>query len=143
MQDEQLVFPLRTFLIGDSAYQPKSWMVVPFKNYGNLTQTQIDFNYIHSSTRMVVEHSFGYLKGRFRRIHHFTEQIDLKLLVKIITSACILHNICIIQNDLYDIDLCDEIDENVDDFVHEGEQENLNDRREEVIVELIEKGVLN
>lgn len=54
LENEDRLFPQNTFLIGDSAYVLKKWMIVSFKNYGTLTQTQIDFNYIHSATRIVV-----------------------------------------------------------------------------------------
>lgn len=119
----------------------KNWNVVPFKNYGNLTQVEIDINFIHSSTRMVIEHSFIYLKGRFRRLHHFTEQTSLQLLVKkIIKSACILHNICLIQNDFFDIELPENPMDDMDDLVEDVT--NPLDRRQELIQELLEKGVL-
>lgn len=121
-------------------------MIVPFKNYGNLTQTQIDFNYIHSATRIVIENAFSLLKGRFRRLHHFTEQIRLTLVVKIITAACVLHNICIEQNDLFDVDEIlpnEEIDSDDDDY--DGENvyyKNQLNRRDELVNELVEKSAL-
>lgn len=50
---------------------------------------------------MIVEHAFGLLKGRFGRINKFIEQRNLQPVKKIVLSACILHNICIINNDQY------------------------------------------
>lgn len=145
LENENRMFPRNTFLIGDSAYVLKKWLIVPFKNYGNLTQTQVDFNYLHSSTRVVVEHAFIYLKGRFRRLLHFTEQTDIGSLIKIISCACILHNICLIQNDLYDVTLPE--NQNLDEYFNEViEDENNNvegeERRQELINELLENGVL-
>ncbi|XP_017469844.1 PREDICTED: putative nuclease HARBI1, partial [Rhagoletis zephyria] len=98
------MFPNSYFIIGDSAYPSTKWLVSPFKDYGNLNESQRKFNEIHSSTRMVVENAFGLLKGRFRRLLRFTEQTDLKVITKIVVSACVLHNICISFDDLCVID---------------------------------------
>ncbi|XP_067617034.1 putative nuclease HARBI1 [Eurosta solidaginis] len=90
------------FIIADSAYPTTNWLVSPYKDYGNLTQSQGKFNEIHSSTRMVVENTFGLFKGRFRRLMKFTEQTDLQTITNIVVSACVLHNICITHDDLCD-----------------------------------------
>ena len=45
-------------------------MITPFKDHGNLTPQQLRFNFIHSSTRMVIERAFSLLKGRFRRLKY-------------------------------------------------------------------------
>lgn len=98
--EPESLFPNDTFILGDSAYAATSWLVPPFKDYGNLSESQRNFNKLHSSTRIVVENAFGLLKTRFRRLLHFTEQTNLCFVVNIIVSACILHNICIIFDDL-------------------------------------------
>ena len=59
-------FPGNSHLIGDSAYPLLTWLLTPFKNFGNLTRRQRSYNYKHNSTRMAVEHCFGTLKGQFR-----------------------------------------------------------------------------
>ena len=53
---------------------------------------------------MVIEHAFGLLKGRFRRLGHF-ENLNIKLIVKCIMAACVLHNMCLLENDLIEIDI--------------------------------------
>ena len=53
-------------ILGDSAYPLKSWLMRPFKSTGNLTREQKKFNRVLSKTRIVVEHCFGRLKGRWR-----------------------------------------------------------------------------
>ncbi|XP_055905426.1 putative nuclease HARBI1 isoform X2 [Eupeodes corollae] len=95
------LFPSNTYLLGDSAYAPSKWLVPPFRNYDQLTDQQKSFNYLHSSTRIVVENTLGLLKERFKRLSVFTEQQDLSSLRKIIVSACVLHNFCIIHDDRY------------------------------------------
>lgn len=108
-----------------------------------LTQRQKDFNFMLSSTRMIVENAFGALKNRFRRILHFTEQVHLPFVVDIIVCACILHNICIDQNDILDeIGSEDSSDEETD-----FENNNPNviagvNRRQRLVNELVTNGIL-
>lgn len=96
--DMESIFPNRTCIIGDSAYPLLSWLVPPFRDNGHLTAQQSEFNFLHSSTRMPVERAFGYLKGRFRRLK-FLELLNIEFIPKLITSACIMHNIAIKEND--------------------------------------------
>ena len=84
------LFLNNTFLIGDSAYPLLSWLVPPFRDNGHLTRQQRKFNYLQSSTRMVVEKAFGLLKSRFRRIKFFTEYRQISFITEIVTAACIL-----------------------------------------------------
>lgn len=131
------IFPNRTFILGDSAYPSLSWLVPPFKNNGQLTAQQIEFNFIHSSTRMAVEKTFGILKGRFRRLKFFNEYQDIQFIVQIVTACCILHNICIdgfdVGMDLYDED--NDLDVNLDERGNQRE-ENVNDRRSSLFYEM-------
>lgn len=53
--DKEILFPGQTFLLGDSAYPSLSWLVPPFRDNGHLTPQQNEFNFMHSSTRIVVE----------------------------------------------------------------------------------------
>ncbi len=135
-------FPNRTFLIADSAYPSLSWLVPVFKNYGNLTRQQTRFNFIISSSRVAVEHAFGLLKGRFRRLLHFTEHRNISFVVNIVICACILHNICIDQNDDFNemgYDSADddtEESESDDDGDVDGGAFVIRDRRQELFYQL-------
>ncbi len=81
-----------------------------------------------------MEHAFGLLKGRFRRILHFTEHRQLGFVVNLITCACILHNICIDQNDDFtEIDMDDESeDEDESDGEDYDERDVTQDRRQDL-----------
>ena len=57
------LFPRNTNLLGDSAYPLKRWVLTPFSDNGRLTRRQKRYNFVHSSTRMIVERSLGLLKG--------------------------------------------------------------------------------
>jgi len=76
--------------------------MVLFKDNGHLTERQINFNQRLSSTRMIVER-LGLLKGRFRSILDTLPMRRTDLIPKYIIVCCILHNICLLQNDMIDI----------------------------------------
>lgn len=88
-------------ILGDSAYPNLHWLVTPFKDYGNLSREQRQFNYKISSTRVVVENALGLLKGRFRRLRRL-DNIDKTTCSEIIMGCCVLHNICIKRKDFID-----------------------------------------
>lgn len=121
-------------ILGDSAYPNLEWLVPPFKNNGNLSDLQKNFNYRHSATRVIIENSFGLLKGRFRRLKYF-ENLKIPFIVKSIIAACIIHNICI---NLDDLDIDYEVEDENNDLI---ENENLEfevgrDRRLEIFNEV-------
>lgn len=141
-RNTESLFPRSTFLLGDSAYHPvRSWLVPAFKNSSILTPAQRQFNHIHSVTRIIVENAFGALKGRFRRLMHFTEQRDICSIVNLVVSACVLSNLCIMRYDLWNEP------QNIQS-IPEAPLEDSNerhsevDRRQRLIIELIEKNVI-
>ena len=91
--------PQRYHLIGDSAFPSKSWLLPPYKKtLAGLSRARKKFNFKLSSTRMVVENAFGDLKNRFRRTQNINSTI--KKAINIVTTCCVLHNICITNGDL-------------------------------------------
>lgn len=90
-------------ILGDAAYRLSKYIMVPFKDNGHLSEKQFNFNTRLSSARMIVERSIGLLKGRFRSILATLPMQRTDLIEKYIIACCILHNICLMQNDLIDI----------------------------------------
>ena len=91
-------FDANRYLIGDSAYPLKHWLMTPFKDNGRLAIQQTRFNRVHSSARQVVERAIGHLKQRFRRLQEITTH-NPNDIVTTIVSGCILHNHCILHED--------------------------------------------
>ena len=89
-------------LLGDSAFPILEWLITPFRVFGNLTQEQRRFNRVHSRCRLVIEHAFGMLKCRFRRLLRF-DSCDMNILVDSVQSACVLHILCVIERDAFDV----------------------------------------
>lgn len=96
-------FPADSHILGDAAYSLSKYVIVPFKDNGHLTASQITFNKCHSSARMIVERSFGLLKGRFRSLLDTFAMQRTDLIPKYIIACCILHNIWLLNNDVIDI----------------------------------------
>jgi len=124
------------YLLGDSAYPNLSWLVTPFKdNIGNLTNNNKRiFNYRHSAIRIVIEHTFSLLKGRFHRLLNGFENNCIKFVVECVVAACVLHNICINTDDLnVEFQLIDEQEDVLpyDDNINNGKFW-INNKRDEL-----------
>ena len=85
-------------LLGDSAYPCRRWLMTPYKDNGNLTRPQKKYNSSQSGTRVIVENTFGILKGRFRRLQYI-DMADVSYICKCIVAACVLHNVCVMGGD--------------------------------------------
>ena len=105
-ENKRKYFPTEQFhLVGDSAYQVLSWLLVPFKDFGDLTEEQQRYNFKLSQTRIIIEMAFGRLKGSFRRLHHVNTKLET--IPTIIMSACVLHNFRMMHEDEYTIEIED------------------------------------
>lgn len=118
----EIQFPNDSHMIGDLAYKLNERLLVGFKDYGNLSNRQKNFNLALSKSRAVIENAFGLLKGRFRRLK-FVETVRLDLIPLLIICGCILHNICILKNDFYEDIL--NLEEEVREEVVNNAQNNL------------------
>jgi hypothetical protein len=101
------------YIIADGAYPLKWWLMTPFRDNGRLNNAQRRYNRIFSSARQCVERAIGHLKGRFRRLQNLHVG-SVTHMCNLVTSACILHNMCII---------CDDY---IDDFMDMTQAEDIN-----------------
>lgn len=133
-------FPNNCHLVGDLAYKLKTTLMVGFKDIGNLTNQQITFNNKLSRGRIIIENAFALLKGRFRRLKYM-ETTRLDLVSILIITATILHNVCVLNNDLPDnIDIEHEMDEerqgNPEPQYVGGEEGNAQEKRLHIMYNL-------
>lgn len=96
-------FPGDPHLLADSAYILQPCVMVPYKNNRHLDHAKRRYNKAQSSARMMVERSMGLLKGRFRSLFDKLHIKRTDLIPYYIIACCILHNICLRQDDLIDI----------------------------------------
>lgn len=80
--------PTGMHIIGDLAYKLSPKMLAGFKDIAGLDRHQKNYNYKLSQCRVVIEHAFAYLKGRFRRLKSL-ETIRFDLIALLIISGCI------------------------------------------------------
>lgn len=88
----------RYHIIGDAAYPLREYLLKPFPDYGNLTNQQKVYNKRFCGTRVLIENTFGILKQRFRQFvridFHAVDKMS-----KLVLSCCVLHNLCIDNDD--------------------------------------------
>nr|CAI5848817.1 unnamed protein product [Callosobruchus analis] len=87
----------RYFLLGDSGYPLENNLLTPYKDRGNLTRRQRNYNIKLSKNRCVIEHCFGILKQKFRQLYHIKLR-NVRTIVHFLRAACVLHNIALEDN---------------------------------------------
>lgn len=98
--------------------------MIPYKDYGNLSDKQRQFNKQFCATRVLIENAFGLLKNRFRQLIEL-DLHNVDKISKFIISCCLLHNLCIDNDDefTFDVDIILDNEEPNDESI--GEQETL------------------
>ncbi|KAL1487935.1 hypothetical protein ABEB36_015318 [Hypothenemus hampei] len=113
------------FLLGDSGYPLQKNLLTPFKDRGNLTDRQVNYNLQLSKNRYVIEHCFGIIKQKFRQLYHVKLR-KIEYIVHLIRAACVLHNLALEDGFTEDDVLNQPID-----YVHEEIGEGI-DYEEEI-----------
>lgn len=115
-------FPENSHILGDAAYSIQKYVMVPFKDNGHLTNAQVQYNTRLSQSRMMVERTIGLLKGRFRSLLDILPMRRTDLIPKYICACCILHNVCLIRDDLIDIPIIVQQNEPVQNAIENAPQ---------------------
>lgn len=115
-EDPHSFVPQGMHIIGDYAYPLLPQRMKP---YGYLTARQRRFNRKLNAARVVIEHAFGILKSKFRRLQ-FLQMQSISNISSAVSVCCILHNVC--------LEPCDqdvEVDDQFDDETHLPQPHNL------------------
>ena len=96
-------------ILGDPAYPLLPWLMKSFPDNGRLSRQQKLFNYRLSRARVVVEHAYGRLKGRWRCL---LKRLDVSVedVPSVIATCCVLHNICEMHGDTFDESLLEGVE---------------------------------
>ncbi|KAG8238529.1 hypothetical protein J437_LFUL018201 [Ladona fulva] len=82
------------FILGDSGYPCLPHLLTPFKDFGQLSRRQRNYNYLSSKNQYIIEHTFGLLKQKFRLLYHLKIR-KIHDAVHFIRACAVLHNLSI------------------------------------------------
>lgn len=76
------------YILGDSGYPCLRHLLTPFRDRGNLTPEQQNYNYKLATNRYIIEHCFGILKQKFRQLYHLKLR-KIEEIVNFIPACCV------------------------------------------------------
>ncbi len=101
--DPQALVPEGMHIIGDSAYPLMKQLMTPYRDNGHLTVRQKSFNQKLNAAHVAIEHAFGIMKSKFRRLKCLHMK-DVANISETVTTCCILRNISLERGDQVDED---------------------------------------
>lgn len=99
-------FPKNTHLIGNASYGLSERILIPYTENGSrpMTQREKNYNAHHASGRVMIDTAFSILKGRWKSIQNTLATNNTKFLPSHILACCVLHNMCILNEDKLDLE---------------------------------------
>lgn len=114
-----------TFTVtGDSGYPLEPYLLTPFGHPA--TEAEARCNRSHRKPRVVIEHTFGILKSRFRCLSKSGGELQYtpSKCAKISVACMFLHNVCIKRRIPFDYVHDDDVDD--DDLTEPGANAEVN-----------------
>jgi hypothetical protein len=102
--DEQTVGLILDVLSSSSSSDENEYFL---SNSRQIVPKMKKFDKMLSATRVIIENTFGLLKSRFRQLIE-VDMHNVNKISKFIISCCVLHNLCIENNDDFDFLMYDE-----------------------------------
>ena len=93
-------FPGNTFIIGDPAYAARRWIAPTLKKGAAATLQKRRYSKAIATGRVVIEQAFRILKARWCRLR--LVECNVNFASVLISCACILHNVCMLEHENYD-----------------------------------------
>ncbi|KAJ8926138.1 hypothetical protein NQ314_021520 [Rhamnusium bicolor] len=88
-----------TFIYWGTALLPN--LLTPFKDRGQLTRAQSNYNVKLSKNRYLIEHCIGLLKQKFRQLFHVKLR-NITSIAHLIRACCVLHNMALMDDFHYE-----------------------------------------
>ncbi|XP_030764836.1 putative nuclease HARBI1 [Sitophilus oryzae] len=89
-------------ILADSAYPCLRNILTPYKDNGHLSATEKNYNYKLSHCRIIIEHTFGNLKQKFRQLYHLKLRGEV-LICHFIRACCVLYNLSLNKEDVEEV----------------------------------------
>lgn len=106
--DDPRFFSNREHGLGDAAFKATRRLVPTYKKPAADLPENTFYNYKHSSLRMTAEHTIGLVKNRFQGLREIRIKVGnkrtLTRAITFITSAYVIHNILLRNNDAWTLD---------------------------------------
>ncbi|XP_018011865.1 putative nuclease HARBI1 isoform X2 [Hyalella azteca] len=91
-------FPLDKYhLIGSENFQLRDGLMVPFKAHEVNNDQNLDFNERLLKTQSITPSTFVEMRSRFQTLNKL--EMSIERVVEFTTACCILHNVCLDNND--------------------------------------------
>ncbi|MCO5576673.1 hypothetical protein L7F22_030488 [Adiantum nelumboides] len=97
---------IQEYIVGDGGYVLLPWLVIPYPRAMLQSTSHRRYNFLHSSTRIVVERAFGRLKETWKFLGGTVRCPNLLTLPSTIQACCILHNMLMDLTDEQDPEVC-------------------------------------
>lgn len=124
-------------ILGDSSFPLQPWLMTPYEVEGKLSTAQENYNEKLTSALRVAKTSLHHLKDRFQRLNDI-KVVNVSSVTKTILVACVLHNTCISEGDLFedDMDFSDYDSDSEVEYFTPIETRKARQRRDQIAKEL-------